>query len=157
MPRRAVAHVSLTVVAATALAALAAGCGKDDRPLPAACTEGPAPVIRALERAPGPVRLADGTPLSACVQRARSDADIQAVGAVFTHAADGLAGEMRTSDAAALRLGYLIAAVRKGGRHTSGIHEEMVRRVEQTVGLDGAPPPRKPAFAQGLAAGERSG
>jgi hypothetical protein len=150
MSRRALALAALTT-------ALIAGCGKDERPLPAACTAGPKPVARALEQAPRPVRLVGGPSLSTCVERARSDADIQTVGSVFTRAADGLAGDMRTSDDAALRLGYLIAAVRKGARHTSGIHEELVRRVEQAVGLDGAPPARRAAYAQGLAAGERSG
>ena len=151
MSRRAVA------LAALAVSALAAGCGEDDRPLPAACAEGPAPVTRALQRAPRAVRLTDGTRLSECVARARSDADIQTVGSIFTRTADSLASQMGASDDAALRLGYLLAAVRKGGRHTNGIHEEMVRRVEQTIGLGGAPPPRRAAFARGLAAGERSG
>ena len=154
MPRRAPA---LAALAAVALTALGAGCGEDDRPLPAACAEGPRPIARALEKAPAPVRLTDGTRLSTCVERAKSDADIQTVGSVFTRTADGLSAQLARSDAAALRLGYLIAAVRKGARHTNGIHLEMVRRVEQTVGLDGAPPPRRAAFAKGLAAGERSG
>jgi hypothetical protein len=152
MPRRAAALASLALAAAPL-----AGCGDDDRPLPAACATGVAPVIRALARAPGPVRLAGDTKLSTCVERARSDADIQTVGTLFTRAADGLAPRMAGSDPVALELGYLIAAVRKGARHTNGIHNELVRRVEQTIGLEGAPPPRKAAFDQGLAAGERSG
>ena len=143
---------------ALALATLAAaGCGEDDRPLPAACATGPGPAVRALTSAPGPVRLAGGTKLSSCVERARSDADLQTVGSVLTRTADELAGAMDRSDEAALQLGYLVGAVRKGARHTSGIHEELVRRVEQAIGVDGAPPPRRAAFDRGLAAGERSG
>jgi hypothetical protein len=140
-----------------AVALGAAGCGEDNRPLPAACATGPRPVARALAEAPGSVRLAGETKLSTCVERARSDADIQTVGSLFTHTADELAGAMARSDAAALQLGYLIGAVRKGARHTSGIHQELVRRVEQTIGLDGVPPPRRAAFDRGLTAGERSG
>ena len=139
------------------LALAAAGCGDEDRPLPAVCASGPGPAVRALDTAPGPVRLAGGTKLSSCVERARSDADIQTVGTVLTRTADTLAGAMDRSDGAALQLGYLIGAVRKGARHTSGIHQELVRRVEQAIGLDGPPPARRAAFDRGLAAGGRSG
>ena len=151
--RRAAALALPTFVVALA----AAGCGDEDRPLPAVCASGPGPAVRALDTAPGPVRLAGGTKLSSCVERARSDADIQTVGTVLTRTADALAGTMARSDGAALQLGYLIGAVRKGARHTSGIHQELVRRVEQAIGLDGPPPPRRAAFDRGLAAGERSG
>jgi hypothetical protein len=140
-----------------AVALAAAGCGEEDRPLPAACASGPGPAVRALTTAPAPVRLAGGTKLSSCVERARSDADIQTVGSVLTRTADSLAGAMDRSDAAALQLGYLIGAVRKGARHTSGIHQELVRRVEQAIGVDGTPPRRRAAFNRGLAAGERTG
>jgi hypothetical protein len=91
------------------------------------------------------------------VERARSDADIQTVGTVLTRTADVLGRAMDRSDEAALQLGYLIGAVRKGARHTNGIHQELVRRVEQAIGLDGPPAPRRAAFDRGLAAGERSG
>jgi hypothetical protein len=151
--RRAAALALPTFVVALA----AAGCGEEDRPLPAACVSGPSPAVRALDTAPGPVRLAGGTKLSSCVERARSDADIQTVGTVLTRTADALADTMARSDGAALQLGYLIGAVRKGARHTNGIHQELVRRVEQAIGLDGPPPPRRAAFDRGLAAGERSG
>jgi hypothetical protein len=151
--RRAVALALPTLAVALA----AAGCGEDDRPLPTACASGPGPAVRALTSAPGPVRLAGGTKLSSCVERARSEADLQTVGSVLTRTADELAGAMDRSDEAALQLGYLIGAVRKGARHTSGIHEELVRRVEQAIGVDGAPPPRRAAFDRGLAAGERTG
>jgi hypothetical protein len=151
MSRRAVALASL------ALAAAPFGCGDDKHPLPAACVTGVRPVTQALGRAPGPVRLAGSTKLSTCVARARSDADIQTVGIVFTRAADELAGSLDRSDRSALQLGYLIAAVRKGARHTNGVHLELVRRVEQTIGLHGPPPPRRALFDRGLAAGERTG
>jgi hypothetical protein len=151
--RRAAALALPTFVVALA----AAGCGEEDQPLPAACVSGPSPAVRALDTAPGPVRLAGGTKLSSCVERARSDADIQTVGTVLTRTADALADTMARSDGAALQLGYLIGAVRKGARHTNGIHQELVRRVEQAIGLDGPPPPRRAAFDRGLAAGERSG
>lgn len=151
MPRRASAFAALAATLALA------GCGSEDKSLPAACSAGPRPVTRALGAAPGPVRLEGGVRLSTCVQRASSEADIQTMGFVLIRAADELSARVAASDEAALELGYLIGAVRRGARHTSGIHQEMVRRVEQTTGPDGAPPARSAAFRQGLAAGERTG
>lgn len=147
-----------STVAAIALAGfVASGCGEDEPELPSACRQGATPVIRALDAAPGPVRLADGTSLSTCVRRARSDAELQDLGATYTRVADGLAARMPGSDRAAVRLGYLIAAVRRGARRTNGIHAELLRRLEQTVGLDGPPAGQRAAFQRGLSAGERSG
>jgi hypothetical protein len=144
--------------AIAALAALAlVGCGEEDDPLPAACTAGVRPTVQALGAAPAPVRLAGDTRISTCVERARSDAEIQEVGAIFTRTADELAAALPESDRAALQLGYFIGAVRKGGSGTAGIHEELVRRLEQTPGLDGAPPARRAAFRRGETAGENSG
>jgi hypothetical protein len=153
MPSRGAA---LAAVAAVAVAT-AGGCGMDDRPLPAACVSGAAKLRQALAAAPAQVRLGDGTSLSTCVERARSDGDIQTLGFELTRTADDLAASMRSSDASALALGYLVGAVRRGASTTNGIHEELVRRVEQATGLGGAPPARRAAFERGRAAGERSG
>jgi hypothetical protein len=95
--------------------------------------------------------------LSTCIERARADAEIQTVGSIYTRVADELAARARASNGAALRLGYLIGAARRGARRTSGIHEELVRRLEQTVGLGGPAPARRPSFNRGLAAGARTG
>jgi hypothetical protein len=138
-------------------AAAAWGCGSEDRPLPTACAASPDRITEALRRAPAPVSLDDGTRLSACVERAREDAEIQAVGAQYTQVATALSARVPTSDTAALRLGYLIGATRQGARHTGGIHLELLRRLEQTVGLDGVPVHRRAAYRRGLAAGLRTG
>jgi hypothetical protein len=150
-------RAAATVVVITAAGLVPGGCGEDEPELPQACREGATPVVRALDAAPGAVRLSDGTSLSTCVSRARSDAELQHVGVTYTRVADGLAARMPGSDRAAVRLGYLIAAVRRGARRTMGIHAELVRRLEQTVGLDGPPPAQRSAFQRGVAAGERSG
>jgi len=152
-PRRAFALAA----AAAALGAAAGGCGNDDRPLPAACVTDVKPIARALARAPAAVRLQDDTKLSTCVERARSEADIQTVGTAFTRVADQLATQLPASDRAAVQLGYLIGAVRKGAAHTSGIHAELVRRMNQTAGIGGPPPGRRAAFDAGLRAGKRDG
>jgi hypothetical protein len=150
MPRL-VARLSVVI----ALGGLA--CADRERPLPTACAEGERAVAVALRAAPGPVALRDGTRLSACVARARADAEIQTVGSIYTRVADHLAARVRSSDIAALRLGYLIGAARRGARYTSGIHEELVRRLQQSVGLEGPVPSRRPSFYRGVAAGARNG
>ncbi len=150
MVRRAVPMLAVT-------AAAAGGCGREERPLPAACTAGSSHIAQALRRAPAPVTLGDGTRLSMCVARARTDADIQTVGALYTEVATDLSAQVQTSNTAALRLGYLIGGARRGARRTGGVHLELVRRLEQSVGLDGVPPHRRAAFRHGLAAGSRTG
>jgi hypothetical protein len=114
-------------------------------------------VEHALLAAPGHVTLGDGTLLSTCISEARSDADLQTMGAIYTSAAGRLARDAGARDSAALKLGYLIGATRRGATHTAGIHLELVRRLEQTVGIDGVSPRRRAAFLQGIAAGRRSG
>jgi len=114
-------------------------------------------VAAALRGAPRAVRLADGTRLSTCLKRAQQDGDLQQVGVIFTQAADALAVQARRSDDAAIRLGYLIAAARRGARTTNGVASELVRRLEQSTGLDGPPAPHRAAFDRGIAAGERLG
>jgi integrase len=148
--------VALAVLLALALAL--AGCGSDTPELDAACLRSPHDVERALRRAPGPVALDSGTRLSECVAAARSDADLQEAGLVLTRAADDLAAAARAGSAvAALRLGYLVGATRRGARHTAGIHAELQRRIERS----GAPledvPGLRAAVTRGLRAGEASG
>ena len=134
-----------------------AGCRTEEPKLPASCRDEPARVAVALRAAPGPVRLGDGTRLSTCLERARSDAELQDVGLSLTSVADNLAARIGGSDDAALQLGYLIAAARRGAARTNGVGVELERRLEQTVGLDGPPPARRVAFERGGAAGRRTG
>jgi hypothetical protein len=144
-------------VVALALALAVPGCGNDHGKLPAACVGSAGSIASALHTAPRHVALTDGTSLSECVDRARSDADLQNLGAVYTQVADALAVEVPTSDRAALELGYLVGAARRGSAHTNGIHEELVRRLGQAAGPDGAPGARRAAYDRGLGAGERDG
>jgi hypothetical protein len=144
-------------VAAVALAAVAVGCGSDQRRLPAACVGSVGAIANALHAAPRHVTLADGTSLSECVDRARSDADLQNLGALYTQVADALAVQLPSSDRAALELGYLVGAARRGALHTNGIHEELVRRLEQAAGVSGAPAARRATYERGVAAGRRDG
>jgi hypothetical protein len=141
------------------VAAALVACGSDERPLDDACLESPRAIERALARAPAPVTLAGGTRLSECVANARSDSDLQNAGTVLTRAADDLAGAATGGDAvAAVRLGYLVGATRRGARKTAGIHAELRRRIERAAAhLDEAGARVAAAVARGLRAGEATG
>ena len=120
-------RLALSLAAATLVLS---ACG-DDRPeLSPLCTEGEATLTRALARAPAPVRLADGTALSACVAAARDIGELQSFGVIMTTVADRLAGRAARDRRAALRLGYLIGAARKGAAHSEGVPNELVHRLE---------------------------
>jgi hypothetical protein len=130
------------------------GCGNDEHRVPVACLDGG--VRSALARAPGDVRLDSGTRLSECFNRAASPAEVQQVGAAFVAAAEQLAGRARSQphSPAALQLGYLIGAVRRGAGHTQGIHYETRRRIEQElIGVN----IKAPEFVTGERAGETRG
>jgi hypothetical protein len=118
-----------------------------------ACLDGN--VTKALAAAPGAVRV-EGTKLSDCFNRAANPSEIQEVGSVFVAAAEKLSADarLRPHSPAALRLGYLIGAVRHGASRTQGIHYETQRRIEQELtGVN----TRSPEFVEGERAGERSG
>ena len=149
-----VRRTAALAAAVTAALAAGAGCGDDEAArLPSACDDSVPAVQEALENAPGRVALTGGVKLSTCVERARSGADIQTVGALYTATADALAARAAASDAAALRLGYLVGAARRGAARTSGIHEELVRRLENSTG----PAASRAAYRRGLAAGRARG
>jgi len=135
----------------------AAGCSGGDAELPASCRSGQEAVRGALRAAPGRVALADGTRLSTCVERADGDAELQEVGFGYTAAATALAGQAPRSDSAALQLGYLVGATRRGADRSNGVGLELARRVEQAIGIDGPPAERRAAYFRGERAGERAG
>jgi hypothetical protein len=137
----------------TALAALLTGCGGKAQSLPPACSDGPQFVLRALRSAPATVQLSDGTRLSECVSRAFDDGDLQQLGFSLTPAADSLA--RAGTPGAALRLGYLVGAVRRGAKRTNGVHLELVRRLESTITFD--TPALAAAARRGIRAGEAGG
>ncbi|HEX4363238.1 MAG TPA: hypothetical protein VHZ75_01730 [Solirubrobacteraceae bacterium] len=150
--------VRTALPAAACLLALA-GCSNGPDPVPAACSDSSATLQAALRRAPGAVRLADGTPLSRCISRARSDSDLQSLGLSLTRVADTLRAQAATDPSAALRLGYFAGAVHAGAAASaSGIATQLARHLEHVAMLDpGAPPAAGAALRRGLRAGERSG
>jgi hypothetical protein len=145
--------VSASAVIGLALTVLVAGCAGEPEPLPPACSDGPEQVLAALASAPGSVALTDGTLLSDCVAKASDDAELQLVGFALTPVADRLAE--RGTKRAALQLGFLVGAVRRGASETNGVHAELVRRMENRVGFDD--PALLDAAQRGAAAGEEHG
>jgi len=143
-----------------ALAALAlAGCAAGERQtMPASCFGEAEVYARALEAAPQPVRLPDGSPISTCVELASRPADLQNLGAVTTRTADRLAQQAEDDPRAALVLGYLIGAVQRGADRTNGTQLELAFRIGRAGGRLGSPPPEiAGALERGIAAGERTG
>jgi hypothetical protein len=141
---------------ALAAAALLAGCGNHDVAVAPECLENAAEVSQALARAPGDVRLGGRVRISDCFQNAASSADVQNLGAIFIDATGQTAERVRKAphSHAAVELGYLIGAVRRGAHTDGGVHYESERRVEQElIGV----PISTPEFRRGLAAGRHAG
>ncbi len=148
---------SARAVACCALA-LVAGCGSSDPPpLPADCQQPSSVIAAALARAPAPVRLSGGSPLSRCVSRARADGDLQALSVALTEVADGLRERAGDDAAAALQLGYLVGAVRRGAAATPGIAAQLARRVEFAARRDVAARRPRLALLRGIRLGEAAG
>jgi hypothetical protein len=148
-----VARTAALIVATLALGA----CSREGRGAPSPeCLAGAPPVAEALRSAPGEVRLADGTPISDCVRRAESESDLQTVGLVLTRVAEDLEDAARSTPRAALELGYLIGAARRGAPEDSSLQAELVYRLERSAGVR-MPPAAERALAEGMRAGERGG
>lgn len=145
--------------AATGVVAVActSGCGGGQDPPPTACSDGARTVLGALQRAPGDVSLEDGTLISTCVRRSLDTGQIQTLGFTYLAAANSELQLMRHSDGAALQLGFLVGAVRRGANKTNGVQLELVRRLDQVAGVGGPPGPRRAAYRRGMAAGEDHG
>ena len=138
-------------------AALLAGCSSTTPPPSPACSESAQAVEAALANAPGDVRLRDGTRLSQCISHAVEQGPLQDVGATFVLAATDLAARARTDRVAALQLGYLVGATRRGASKTNGAALELAHRLERAGALSGAPAASLAAEQAGLAAGQRRG
>jgi hypothetical protein len=143
--------------AGAAAAAFASGCGSGNDAPPAACSDGARTVLGALQQAPGDVALENGTLISTCVQRSLDTGEMQTLGFTYLAVANTELKLMPRSDAAALRLGFLVGAVRRGASKTNGVQLELVRRLDQVAGVGGPPGPRRAAYRRGMAAGEDHG
>ncbi|MCW2998217.1 MAG: hypothetical protein JWN65_1766 [Solirubrobacterales bacterium] len=153
MWRSLAAAMGTTVVVAT-------GCGPGATPISPACTESERPIVTALQHAPGAVTLVGGFRLSQCISDGTDEAELQNVGIAFHRAAEDLRVRARQLDggAAAVQLGYLIGATRRGAKRTNGVMAELQRRVELVGGrLQDEAPARAADVQRGLLAGEKLG
>lgn len=144
-------------------AAVAVGCGSQDDSTPAACL-GFAPAYeKALKDAPGEVLLRGETPISDCLAPSQSSGDLARVGEAMVAAATDLNAEARAQPGgdAALQLGYLLGAARRGAEESEGIHSDLVRRlaVAARYAPDGQPLSREflAAYREGFDAGRGGG
>src|SRR4051794_29322427 len=107
----------LLLPVALSLAIFAAGgCGGSDESTPVACQNGSGAYLKALEAAPGEVRLAGGVPISDCLVENQSAGDLAAVGDAMLDTATQLNAEAREDHGGDgnVRLGYLIGAAQAG-------------------------------------------
>jgi hypothetical protein len=139
------------------------GCGGPGDSTPVACLDGTGAYLKALERAPGEVRLAGGTPISDCLAQNQQGGDLATVGAAMVTAATRLNAGARAEPGgdANLRLGYLLGAARHGAADTEGIHTDLIRRLLAAARYSPdsrpLPPPFYRAYRSGYAAGQKDG
>jgi hypothetical protein len=147
-------------VTVAALAATAAGCGSDgEEGTPSACLDPAAGYMSALASAPSEVRLGGETPISACLVEGQPAGEISQIGASLIKVATSLNAEGRRdpTGSAPIELGYLIGAVEKGAADTSGIHQDLVLRLESAARFSPGGSPLPSAFQQGFGRGFSAG
>ena len=150
----------LPILAALALiAALGTGCGsKGATTAPAACGGSAGGYLKALEAAPGAVRLAGDIPISDCFTGTESPDVDQAV----IEAASRLNAQARRDPggSATVELGYLAGAVHEGTAQVPS-EADLVRRVDSAAryapGGGTLGTAFEQAYGKGYAAGEATG
>jgi hypothetical protein len=159
-------RTKLTLLSLAAVAALLAGCGggaTKDEQAPVACGEGQAVILDALRAAPGEVNLAGEAPISDCLIASAEQGELADFGEGALAAANKLNAEARAEPGgkANLELGYLLGAVARGSADTSGVHEELLRRLTVSARFSPGGKPLPPAFLttyeKGFAAGRDHG
>ena len=140
------ARIALAILALSL--GLAAGCGKQGSSTPVACLKGPNAYLRALEAAPGEVRLAGTTLISDCLRPNQAGGELASVGEALVTAATRLNAEARAQPGgeANLQLGYLLGAVERGTEKTEGIHSDLVRRLTVAARFAPGAEPLGPRF-----------
>jgi len=140
-------------------AILGSACGERDDSTPAACLQGSGPYLAALDRAPAAVELAGETPIGDCLAENQQGGDLARVGEAMVEVATELNGEARAEPGspAALQLGYLVGAARRGADRTEGIHADLVRRLAVAARYAPGDQPLSPAFLRAYREGFDAG
>jgi hypothetical protein len=151
------------VIFVASFVVLLVGCGNSDDSTPVACLEGAGAYEQALKAAPDEVLLEDETLISECLARNQSGGDLSRVGEALIETGTKLNAEAREDpgDAAALQLGYLLGAVKRGTEESEGIHSDLLRRLVVAArfapGKQPLPPEFVRAYRDGYAAGQSNG
>ena len=139
-------------------------CGSDEDPeTPVACLGSAAEYVRALEAAPGEVRLDGSTPIGACLVPEQEPGTLEGVGRSLVGAASTLNEQARRERGgdAAVQLGYLSGAVDEAADSTGGIHQDLRLRLASAArfvpGGGTLPGSFERSFAEGYAAGRGDG
>src|SRR4051794_1792798 len=154
---------ALAAIALLVSLAFVAGCGSADDSTPVACLEGAAAYERALAVAPEEVLLEDETPISECLTRNQSGGDLSRVGEAMIETATKLNAQAREDPGgdAALQLGYLIGAVKRGTEESEGIHSDLLRRLVVAARFapdkQALPPGFVPTYREGFEASRSGG
>jgi hypothetical protein len=138
-----------------------AGCSSDSEDeAPGACLSGSDEYLRALEAAPGEVRLEGETLISECLTDSQGGGELAQIGEEMIVAATVLneQGRRDTAGPAPVRLGYLVGAAERGAE---GIHADLIRRLNAAAVFspDGEQLPGsfQAGYSQGFEAGNESG
>jgi hypothetical protein len=129
---RFVNYKSILAVVAVCCVGAVSGCGGgQDDSTPVGCLEDAAAYERALQAAPGQVRLDGETSISDCLAPNQTAGDLARVGEAMIEAATDLNAEARSDGGgnAAVQLGYLLGAAERGSEESEGIHSDLVRRL----------------------------
>jgi hypothetical protein len=141
----------------------AVGCGNPSDSTPVACLEGPGAYVKALDKAPGVVKLDGETLISECLAENQQAGDLAAVGTALVATTTRLNAEARAEPGggANLRLGYLLGAAERGAEGTDGIHAELIRRLASAARYSPDNRPLPPTFVgtyrEGFDAGQARG
>jgi hypothetical protein len=139
--------------------AVLAGCGQPSDSTPVACLEGEGAYVKALNGAPGEVKLGGETLISECLAENQKAGDLATVGTALVGVATKLNAEARTEPGgkANLRLGYLLGAAERGASQTDGIHVELIRRLTTAARYSPDNRPPSAAFLRGYREGFDAG
>jgi len=159
-----IVYMRLVLPVTLAAALLLAACGRSgEEDTPVGCLQGAEPFVAALSDAPGLVQLDDGTGISECLVDNQPAADLNTVGQAMVGAATELnaAAQGVPEGTESLQLGYLMGAANRGASDTSGIHADLLRRLNSAANFTESGMPLPAAFerqyGRGYAAGRRDG
>jgi hypothetical protein len=131
----------------------ATGCREEDPTYPPECANGPGAVRAALAKAPDGAVAIEGVKLSECLVASHDAGPLASFGGSATTVAAELVERARAgNDRAAMQLGYLRGALRRGADPT--VHEDLLFRLDQELERIDR---RSPAFRRGEAAGRERG